>query len=129
MTGFTEKRESFATRLGQSLGRGVGSMLRVERSVWSTMSSTGLSPVIVTPVKWIARAIIVFGGVVLAAWGLLYVLAVLAMAAIVIGLMTSPFTENVLRGSSVDDADPPYGSVTNVFGQTKDSFEADSEYR
>lgn len=102
MATHTVNRESFAMRLGQSLGRSVGSMLRVERAVWSTLSRAGLPSVIVTPVKWLARAAVVVGGTVLAAWGLLYVLAVVAMVAIVVGLLTNPATDMVVRGAIND---------------------------
>lgn len=129
MATHTVNRESFATRLGQSLGRGVGSMLRVERAVWSTISRSGLPGVIVTPVKWLARAAVVGGGTVLAAWGLLYVLAVVAMVAIVIGLMTNSDTDRTERGSVFNHEDDPYGTVTNVFGQKKSLFESDSDFR
>lgn len=102
MATHTVNRESFATRLGQSMGRGVGSMLRVERAVWSTLSRAGLPGIILTPVKWLARAVVVVGGTVLAAWGLLYILAVVAMVAIVVGLLTNPATDKVVRGAIND---------------------------
>lgn len=129
MATHTVNRESFATRLGQSLGRGVGSMLRVERAVWSTISRSGLPGVIVTPVKWLARAVVVGGGTVLAAWGLLYVLAVVAMVAIVVGLMTNPATDRVGLKAVMPDVELPYGTESDVFGRTKGWFESDNKYQ
>jgi hypothetical protein len=72
--------------------------------------------------------VVVVGGTVLAAWGLLYVLAVVAMVAIVVGVMTND-SDRTGRGSVLNHADDPYGTVTNVFGQKKSLFESDSDFR
>lgn len=101
MATHTLSSESFAMRLGQSLGRVMGGVLCAERALWSTLSRAGLPGVIVTPVKWLARAVVVVGGTVLAAWGLLYVLAVVAMVAIVVGLMTSSGNEHGLEAPTL----------------------------
>lgn len=129
MATHTVNPDSFATRLGKSLGRGVGSMLRGERAVWSGITRAGLPGVIVTPVKWVARAAVVGGGAVLAAWGLLYVLAVVAMVAIVIGLMTNSATDRVVRKAVMSEDELPYGTEADVFGRTKGWFESDSKYQ
>ncbi|MFS2159650.1 DUF3742 family protein [Pseudomonas sp. Pseusp122] len=129
MATHTVSSENFAMRLGQSLGRGVGGVLRAERAVWSAISRAGAPSLIVAPVKWLARAVVVVGGTVLAAWGLLYVLAVVAMVAIVVGMMTNPATDRIAQNALMPDVELPYGTESDVFGRTKGWFESDNKYQ
>ncbi|MCF5804829.1 MULTISPECIES: DUF3742 family protein [Pseudomonas syringae group] len=88
-----------AARFGHVLGHGLRRILNVERAFWSLFDRTGVPRVIVTPVKWCARAAVIGTGAFFVAWGLLYVLAVVCFIAIAIGFVTNPDIERSLRGS------------------------------
>ncbi|EPM55108.1 hypothetical protein A262_18331 [Pseudomonas syringae pv. actinidiae ICMP 19073] len=88
-------------RIGQGLGRGVAAVLRLEKAMWSSISRVGMPALIVTVVKWSARVAILGAGAFFAAWGLLYVLAVVCFLAIAIGFVTNPGIERGLRGSQL----------------------------
>ncbi|WP_032672904.1 DUF3742 family protein [Pseudomonas syringae] len=92
---------SAAMRIGQGLGRGVAAVLRLEKAMWSSISRVGMPALIVTVVKWSARVAILGAGAFFAAWGLLYVLAVVCFLAIAIGFVTNPGIERGLRGSQL----------------------------
>ncbi|WP_122386140.1 DUF3742 family protein, partial [Pseudomonas savastanoi] len=68
---------------------------------WSLFDRTGVPRVIITPVKWGARAAVIGTGAFFVAWGLLYVLAVVCFIAIAIGFVTNPDIERALRGSQL----------------------------
>ncbi|MFA0999390.1 MULTISPECIES: DUF3742 family protein [Pseudomonas syringae group] len=100
---------SGAARFGHVLGRGLRRILNVERAFWLLLSRAGVPGLIVTPVKWGARAAVVGTGAFFVAWGLLYVLAVVCFIAIAIGFVTNPDIERALRGSQLvhfDDRNP-----------------------
>ncbi|MFA0940930.1 hypothetical protein ALP73_00226 [Pseudomonas coronafaciens pv. garcae] len=100
---------SGAARFGHVLGRGLRRILNVERAFWSFFDRTGVPRVIITPVKWGARAAMIGTGAFFVAWGLLYVLAVVCFIAIAIGFVTNPDIERALRGSQLvhfDDRNP-----------------------
>ncbi|KPB72246.1 DUF3742 family protein [Pseudomonas cannabina] len=92
---------SGAARFGHVLGRGLRRILNVERAFWLLLSRAGLPGLIVTPVKWAARAAVIGTGAFFVAWGLLYVLAVVCFIAIAIGFVTNPDIERALRGSQL----------------------------
>ncbi|AYL79940.1 DUF3742 family protein [Pseudomonas syringae] len=92
---------SGAARFGHVLGRGLRRILNVERAFWSLFDRTGVPRVIITPVKWGARAAVIGTGAFFVAWGLLYVLAVVCFIAIAIGFVTNPDIERALRGSQL----------------------------
>ncbi|AVB13187.1 hypothetical protein A264_09268 [Pseudomonas syringae pv. actinidiae ICMP 19071] len=123
---------SGAARFGHVLGRGLRRILNVERAFWLLLSRAGVPGLIVTPVKWGARAAVVGTGAFFVAWGLLYVLAVVCFIAIAIGFVTNPDIERALRGSQLvhlDDSELPLGTESNAYGQTKSWFESDKEYK
>ncbi|KAA8690545.1 DUF3742 family protein [Pseudomonas caricapapayae] len=71
-----------AARFGHVLGLGLRRILNVERAVWSLLRRAGAPGLIVTPVKWATRVAAIGTGAFFAAWGLLYVLAAVAMVSI-----------------------------------------------
>ncbi|MCK9744214.1 DUF3742 family protein [Pseudomonas syringae] len=106
-----KKDDGTAMRIGQSLGRGVAAFMRLEKAFWSSLSRVGMPALIATAVKWSARVAILGAGAFFAAWGLLYVLAVVCFLAIAIGFVTNPGIERALRGSQLvhfDDDRNPY---------------------
>ncbi|MFJ5299186.1 DUF3742 family protein [Pseudomonas sp. NPDC088368] len=94
-------RDSFAMRLGQSLGRGVGRILRVERSAWGSLYRAGVPSALVFLMKWLTRALVIGGGAYYAALGLLYALSVAVFVAIIVGLLANPDFERAARGSQL----------------------------
>ncbi|KOP51784.1 hypothetical protein OX88_25235 [Pseudomonas coronafaciens pv. porri] len=117
-----------AARFGHVLGLGLRRILNVECALWSLFDRTGVPRVIVTPVKWGARVAVVGAGAFFAAWGLLYALGVLAILAVILGIMNTSATCDALNRSLAEE-ELPYGMVSNVFGQTKGWFDSDNEYR
>lgn len=117
-----------AMRIGQSLGRGLAGVLRLEKALWSSLSRAGMSKLILNPVKWTVRLVMIGFLAFFAAWGLLYVLGVIAILAIVIGVMNTSATGDALS-HSLKEEELPYGMESNVFGQTKGWFDSDSEYK
>ncbi|MBI6856094.1 DUF3742 family protein [Pseudomonas cichorii] len=141
MTTNTTKQGSSAMRLGQTLGRGAARMLRMERALWSGVSKVGLPALVVTPLKWAAR----LGAAVLVLWGALYVVPVVVFMAVLVGIANHESTEDLLREALIRNRDSdeafrksaldvvsndekPYGTVTNIFGQTKGWFQSDDKY-
>nr|WP_057425133.1 DUF3742 family protein [Pseudomonas amygdali] len=110
------------------LGRGLRRILNVERAFWSLFDRTGAPKVIVTPIKWSARAAVIGTGAFFVAWGLLYALGVVAILAVVLGIMNTSATGDALNRSLAEE-ELPYGMESNVFGQTKGWFDSDNEYR
>ncbi|UXZ97198.1 DUF3742 family protein [Pseudomonas phytophila] len=102
---------SAAIRIGQSLGRGVSAVLRLEEALWSSLSRVGMPGLIVTAVKWSARVVIFGAGALLATWGLLQVLGLLAIIAIVMGIFTSP---SIQQGSQSVDFDLDANNATKI---------------
>ncbi|AYL18686.1 MULTISPECIES: DUF3742 family protein [Pseudomonas] len=92
---------SAAMRIGQSLGRGVAAVFRLEKALWSSLLRAGLPRPIISPIKWIVRVAMIGAGAFFAAWGLLYVLAIVCFLAIAIGFVTNPGIERALRGSQL----------------------------
>lgn len=117
-----------AMRIGQSLGRGVAAVLRLEKALWSSLSRFGMPELIVSLVKWAVRLAMIGFIAFFAAWGLLYVVGVIAIVAIAIGLMNTS-TQSDALGHSLKEEELPYGMESNVFGQTKGWFDSDSEYK
>ncbi|BCS45871.1 hypothetical protein AAY86_01205 [Pseudomonas amygdali pv. tabaci str. ATCC 11528] len=105
MTTNAKRDDSAAMRIGQSLGRGVAGVLRLEKALWSSSIIAGLPRPIISPIKWAVRVAVIGGGVFFAAWGLLYVLAVVCFLAIAIGFVTNPGIERGLRGSQLVNFD------------------------
>ncbi|POD53096.1 hypothetical protein BKM15_13710 [Pseudomonas syringae pv. syringae] len=101
MTTNAGKNGSAAMRIGQCLGRGVAAVLRLEKALWSSLIRIGLPKPIMNPIKWFVRVAVIGAGAFFAAWGLLYVLAVVCFLAIAIGFVTNPGTERGLRGSQL----------------------------
>ncbi|WP_054072854.1 MULTISPECIES: DUF3742 family protein [Pseudomonas syringae group genomosp. 2] len=112
-------QDSSAMRIGQGLGRGVAAVLRLEKALWSSLSRFGMPRLIVTAVKWIARVAILGAGAFFAAWGLLYVLAVVCFLAIAIGFVTNPGVERALRGSQLVHFDE---SSEDAFGKSESGW-------
>lgn len=96
-----KRDDGTAMRIGQSLGRSVAGVLRLEKALWSSLTRAGLPSSIMSPIKWVARAAVIGTGAFFAAWGLLYVLAVVCFLAIAIGFVTNPGIERGLRGSQL----------------------------
>ncbi|BCS46660.1 MULTISPECIES: DUF3742 family protein [Pseudomonas syringae group genomosp. 2] len=119
---------SAAMRIGQGLGRGVAAVLRLEKALWSSLSRFGVPELIVSPVKWAVRLATIGFIAFFAAWGLLYVVGVIAIVAIAIGLMNTS-TQGDALSHSLKEEELPYGMESNVFGQTKGWFDSDSEYK
>ncbi|SFG99700.1 Protein of unknown function [Pseudomonas syringae] len=117
-----------AMRIGQSLGRGVAAVLRLEKALWSSLSRFGMPELIVSLVKWAVRLAMIGFIAFFAAWGLLYVVGVIAIVAIAIGLMNTS-TQGDALSHSLKEEELPYGMESNVFGQTKGWFDSDSEYK
>ncbi|MFU0489967.1 DUF3742 family protein [Pseudomonas syringae] len=92
---------STAMRIGQSLGRGVAGVLRLEKALWLSLIRAGLPRPIMSPIKLAVRVAVIGVGAFFAAWGLLYVLAVVCLLAIAIGFVTNPGIERGLRGSQL----------------------------
>ncbi|AKF53340.1 Uncharacterized protein ALO42_02592 [Pseudomonas syringae pv. atrofaciens] len=114
-----KRDDSTAMRFGQRLGRGVAAVLRLEKALWSSLSRVGIPEVIVTAVKWIARVAILGAGAFFAAWGLLYVLAVVCFLAIAIGFVTNPGVERALRGSQLVHFDE---ASEDAFGKSESGW-------
>ncbi|KMY02353.1 hypothetical protein V476_14865 [Pseudomonas syringae KCTC 12500] len=123
-----KRDDGTAMRIGQSLGRGVAGVLRLEKALWSSLSRAGISKLIVSPVKWAVRLVMIGLLAFFAAWGLLYVLGVIAILAIVAGVMNTSATGDGLS-HSLKEEELPYGMESNVFGQTKGWFDSDSGYK
>ncbi|QQN26634.1 DUF3742 family protein [Pseudomonas syringae group genomosp. 3] len=123
-----ERDDGTAMRIGHSLGRGVAGVLRLEKALWSSLISAGMSKVIVSSVKWTARLVMIGCVAFFAAWGLLYVLGVIAILALVTGVMSTSAKGDALSHSLTEE-ELPYGMESNVFGQTKGWFDSDSEYK
>ncbi|RMS31325.1 hypothetical protein ALP71_01316, partial [Pseudomonas coronafaciens pv. garcae] len=117
-----------AMRVGQSLGRGVAAVLRLEKALWLSLSSAGISKMIVSPVKWVVRLAMIGFMAFFAAWGLLYVLGVIAIVALAIGVMNTSTKGDTLSHYLAEE-ELPYGMESNAFGQTKGWFDSDSEYK
>ncbi|MEE5081326.1 DUF3742 family protein [Pseudomonas alliivorans] len=88
MTINAQKNGGVAMRIGHILGRGVGKMLRSERSLWAAFERTGAPNLLIAPVKWFARAAAIAAAFILAAWGLVYAAGIFAVAAIAFGLVS-----------------------------------------
>ncbi|MEE4672799.1 DUF3742 family protein [Pseudomonas alliivorans] len=95
------REHSTAARIGQRLGRGVAGVLRLEKALWSWLVGAGLPRSVSSPIKWIARVILIGGGAFFASWGLLYVMALACFLAIAIGFITNPGIERALGGSQL----------------------------
>ncbi|EGH04510.1 hypothetical protein PSYAE_21650 [Pseudomonas amygdali pv. aesculi str. 0893_23] len=93
---------SGAARFGHVLGRGLRRILNVERAFWSLFDRAGVPRVIITPVKWGARAAVIGIGAFFAAWGLLYVLSFTVLLAIGLGIVNSSSVENGLYTPQLD---------------------------
>ncbi|KPW24739.1 Uncharacterized protein ALO82_00078 [Pseudomonas syringae pv. broussonetiae] len=119
---------SGAARFGHVLGRGLRRILNVERAFWSLFDRTGVPRVIITPVKWGARAAVFGTGAFFVAWGLLYALGVVAILGVILGILNTSATCGALNRSLAEE-ELPYGIESNVFGQTKGWFDSDNEYR
>lgn len=94
-----KSQDSAALRIGQSLGRGLVGVLRLEKAVWSFLSRVGLPLQVLFTVKWISRVAIFSAVALLATWGLLQLLGVIAILAIGVGVVTSPAVEQGLDRS------------------------------
>ncbi|MEE4678405.1 DUF3742 family protein [Pseudomonas alliivorans] len=123
-----KRYDGTAMRIGQSLGRAVAAVLRLEKALWSSLSRFGMPELIVSPVKWAVRLAVIGFFAFFVAWGLLYVLGVIAIVAIAIGLMNTS-TKGDALSHSLKEEELPYGMESNVFGQTKGWFDSDSEYK
>lgn len=93
-------KKSFALRLGQAIGSGVGRVLRSERTLWAGMVGKGLPSALVAPVKWLVRSAVAAGLVAVAAAWALCVLAVVAMFMIVVGLLSRASSQEFTSISS-----------------------------
>ncbi|MDU8358413.1 DUF3742 family protein [Pseudomonas syringae group sp. J309-1] len=102
---------SAAIRIGQGLGRGVAAVLRLEEALWSSLSRVGMPGLIVTAVKWSARVAFFGAGALLATWGLLQLLGLLAIIAIGIGVFSSP---SIQQGSQSVDFDLDANKATKI---------------
>ncbi|POD15739.1 DUF3742 domain-containing protein [Pseudomonas avellanae] len=104
--------------------------MSVERvsGCWWAECPDGVESAIVTPIKWGARAAVIGTGAFFVAWGLLYALGVVAILAVVLGIMNTSATGDALNRSLAEE-ELPYGMESNVFGQTKGWFDSDNEYR
>ncbi|MBD8567872.1 DUF3742 family protein [Pseudomonas syringae] len=102
---------SAAMRIGQGLGRGVAAVLRLEKALWSSLGRAGISALIVTAVKWSARVAVLGAGALLATWGLLQLLGLLAIIAIGIGIFSSP---SIQQGSQSVDFDLDANKATKI---------------
>ncbi|GAB0076356.1 MULTISPECIES: DUF3742 family protein [Pseudomonas syringae group] len=113
---------SGAARFGHVLGRGLRRILNVERAFWSLFDRTGVPRVIVTPVKWGARAAVIGTGAFFVAWGLLYVLGVVAMAMVVVGLINSESSSAVSSLSDFEYEDDEHAArlQASVFEENDD---------
>ncbi|RMP07101.1 hypothetical protein ALQ28_101214 [Pseudomonas syringae pv. delphinii] len=102
---------SAAMRIGQGLGRGVAAVLRLEKALWSSLGRAGIPALIVTAVKWSARVAVLGAGALLATWGLLQLLGLLAIIAIGIGIFSSP---SIQQGSQSVDFDLDANKATKI---------------
>ncbi|WP_024678128.1 DUF3742 family protein [Pseudomonas syringae] len=110
----SKRDDSTAMRIGQSLGRGVAGVLHLEKALWSSLIRAGLPRPIMSPIKWVVRLAMVGAGAFFAAWGLLYVLAVVCFLAIAIGFVTNPGIERGLRGSQLVQFDQASEDASGV---------------
>ncbi|CZT27853.1 DUF3742 family protein [Pseudomonas cerasi] len=111
-----------AARFGHVLGLGLRRILNVERALWSLFDRTGVPRVIVTPVKWGGRAAVIGTGAFFVAWGLLYVLGVVAIAMVVVGLINSESSSAVSSLSNFEYEDDEHAArlQASVFEENDD---------
>ncbi|WP_103736479.1 DUF3742 family protein [Pseudomonas syringae] len=102
---------SAAMRIGQGLGRGVAAVLRLEKALWSSLGRAGIPALVVTAVKWSARVAFLGAGALLATWGLLQLLGLLAIIAIGIGIFSSP---SIQQGSQSVNFDLDANKATKI---------------
>ncbi|KPY86234.1 DUF3742 family protein [Pseudomonas syringae pv. tagetis] len=102
---------SAAIRIGQGLGRGVAAVLRLEKALWSSLGRAGIPALVVTAVKWSARVAFLGAGALLATWGLLQLLGLLAIIAIGIGIFSSP---SIQQGSQSVNFDLDANKATKI---------------
>ncbi|WP_232915489.1 DUF3742 family protein [Pseudomonas syringae] len=98
-------------RIGQSLGCSVAAVLRLEKALWSSLGRAGIPAFIVTAVKLSARVAVLGAGALLATWGLLQLLGLLAVIAIGIGIFSSP---SIQQGSQSVDFDLDANKATKI---------------
>lgn len=102
---------SAAMRIGHGLGRGVAAVLRLEKALWSSLGRAGIPAFIVTAVKWSGRVAVLGAGALLATWGLLQLLGLLAIIAIGIGIFSSP---SIQQGAQSVDFDLDANKATKI---------------